>query len=350
MGPGNGIISIEFWDVTEKYFFVFGDRDKLPQIFQERQTENFQEGELKNIYRKFPDGAVRLVVDADDELFAGSRGAALACAIGLRFCQRFKQTEEGRRQHFDSIIKRFAHNFIKFQTRFKGNFNRLISDKARSRPYSEFQEEVRRRIEENTNQAAHDVCQISHRAVDLDAQIETLRIISGYADVPSQSSRIKVSLQKTIHRLINPFVEEFQKKKIEIKNEIPQATTGDEKTLIEPSLFNAAFWQLLDNVSKYALEGTTVTVSADLRSRPQKMEINMISICIDPDEEEAVFFEGTKGRHSGTKGESGIGLFIVKKALKLMGAQIHVKNEGFVEEKYGYRYCRHKFSVEFAVN
>lgn len=344
----DGISFFQLWDATGRIVANYGEEHNLPVAFQLRPNENFREAGLQNVYRKTDNGSVRLVIEEANPLFQGSAARARACAIYLSLIPKLHQVERSQRQHFDAIIKRFAHNLIKLQTRFKGNFSRLISDTARSRPFSEFQDEVKRRIESNTLMAAQDVCQMSHRAVDLDAQIETLRIISGFADSAAPSSPIRVNLQKTIHRLANPFINELRKKGVEIDVSIPSVVSGEEKVIVIPELFNAAIWQLLDNASKYVLRDTPINISANLDSRPQMLGIVMTSICIDEDELELVFLEGRKGRHSGNRAGSGIGMFIVKKALELMNAKISVHNEGFESNHEGFKYCKHRFVIEFA--
>ena len=349
MPENDDVVAFQLWDANGKQVVSTGEFQRLPLSFQQRPTENFHESKLRNIYRKKDIGAVRIVTHENDPLFQGTKGVARACAVYLSLIPRFRQIEINQRQHFDSIIKRFTHNLIKFQTRFKGNFNRLISDNARSRPFNELQKEVKARIEGNTSIAAQDVCQMSHRAVDLDAQIDTLRVISGFADSARAESPIRVKLQQTIFRLSNPFIDELNRKSISLIVNIPSATSGEEKVLVAPGLFNAAIWQLLDNASKYALDGTQINITAELRSRPQKLVIAMTSVCVDEDEKEKIFLEGYRGRNAGNKAENGIGLFIVRKALGLMGARVHFENEGFVEEKNGFKYCKNKFTIEFAV-
>lgn len=344
----DGVVFFRLRDTTERVVAEYGEERGLPASFPLRPGENFVEAGLRQIYRKTDEGSVRLVVKETSPLFIGNSARARACAVYLSLIPKLRQVERSQRQHFDSIIRRFAHNLIKLQTRFKGNFNRLISDAARSRPFSELQDEVKRRIESNTLMAAQDVCQMSHRAVDLDAQIETLRIISGFAESAAPSSPIKVNLQKTIHRLANPFVNELREKGVEINVNIPSTVSGDEKVMVVPELFNVAIWQLLDNASKYTLKDMPINIGAVLDSRPQILEITMTSVCIDNDELESIFLEGYKGHHSGKKAGNGIGMFIVKKALGLMNAKISVRNESFEEERDGFKYCKHKFLIEFA--
>lgn len=342
------IVFFQLWDNTGKSVGFNGNLDKLPIIFSKNETDNFQDSGYRNIYRKTELGAVRLIVDSNNELFQGSKMVSRVCAIYFGLIPYLKNIESKQRQHFDAIIKRFAHNLIKFQLRFKGNFDRLISDSSRSRPFSEFKDEVQKRIESNISMAAKDVCEMSHRAVDLDAQIDTLRVISGYADTAMKEEPIRANLKKTIFRLTNPFVCELGKRGIEFEINIEPAKSGANKVLVAPNLFNAAIWQLLDNASKYALNNKKIIITSNLENKPHQLDISMVSVCIDTDEEELVFLEGRRGRNAGNKAENGIGLFIVKKALNLMGASIKVKNEGFVCDDNGFKYCQHRFSIIFS--
>jgi len=346
----NNIIFFQLWDDIGKIIASSGNLEKLPAKFSQHETDNFQDSGFRNIYRKAELGALRIVVKDDDELFQGHKMISRVCAVYFGLIPYLKQIENKQRQHFDSIIRRFAHNLIKFQLRFKGNFDRLISDSARSRPFSEFKEEVQRRIESNTSMAAIDVCQMSHRAIDLDAQIDTLRVISGYADMAMKESKIMANLQKTVFRLTNPFIEEFRNRGIEFEIDIKPSKSGANKVFIAPNLFNAAVWQLLDNASKYALDNNNIIITSDLENKPPQLSISMVSVCIDEDEEELVFLEGRRGRNAGNKAENGIGLFIVKKALNLMGAGICVKNEGFICEDKTFKYCKHSFIITFSTS
>ena len=178
----NDIIFFELWNEKGELIIRSGQMDLLPEELIVNPQENFKAKGFRNAYRKTPKGAVRIIVNEKNEFFQGTASIQRACIIYLSFIPKLKQIETSQRQSFDTIIRRFSHNLIKFQKRFKDNFSRLISDKSRARPYSEFKAEVERRMLENTSVAANDICQMSHRAIDLDAQIETLRIIGGYVD------------------------------------------------------------------------------------------------------------------------------------------------------------------------
>lgn len=347
------IILFELWNEKGDLVVRNGRLDLLPEEFAARTKDNFTIKGFRNAYRANAEGSVRIVVSEKNKFFQGTASIQRACIIYLSFIPKLKQIETSQRQSFDAIIRRFSHNLIKFQTRFKDNFSRLISDKSRARSYADFKGEVERRILENTSVAAHDVCQMSHRAIDLDAQIETLRIIGGYAD--NTGTFLATDLKRAMYRLTNPFVDELSKRKIGINIDIDSALSANNKINVVHSLFNAAIWQLLDNICKYSLSDSTINITAELNSKTKKMMISMISICIDEDELEKVFLENYQGRHVKKenedgigKGGTGIGMFIVRKALSFMRAKIKISNEGFEKELNGHSFCRYAFTVEFS--
>lgn len=349
----DGIVYFELWDSAGTPLAKGGSTEGFHQDLTQKYKSNFVSGSLRNAFRENEHGAVRIVVNKGHPDFQGNRSIRRACGIYLSIIPRIKQFRDSERQHFDSIIRRFAHNLIKFQKRFKDNFARLISDKARARPYKEFHQEVERRIKSNTSIAANDICQMSHRAIDLDAQIETLRILGGYAD--ASGTFLNADLAKAMFRLTNPFIDELKGRGVAVDVNIDTADSAKFRVPVVHGLFNAAVWQLFDNISKYAMRDSKVTISAELKSSPQKLYISTTSVSIEKDEVELIFLEGRRGKNiksgaagiQGTEG-SGIGMYIVRKALSLMKAYISVSNEGFEKEKDGCPYSRHLFTITFA--
>jgi len=341
------IIVLRVQDAEGVQVAAIGDISGLPNVFQENFEKNFSESGMRNIYRHTENGSVWLVVPEKSERFQGSKHISFACGIFLSLIPVFKQAEKKHRQHFDSIITRFSHNLVKFQRRFKDTFNFLAPDSARARPFVEFQDEVKKRIEENINKASSDVCHMAQRASDIDAQITILRIVSGYADSSIQIHKQKINLNKALYRLTNPFLRELNARNVSVKIKISEETGSLLKVSAVPEFFNVAIWQLFDNASKYVLNDTDINISAVLSAVPPRLEISMVSVCIDNDEKEKIFFEGYKGKYSGKKGQNGIGLYIVQKALKLMESKIFMQNDGDVCCVDGYKYCKNCFVIEF---
>jgi signal transduction histidine kinase len=74
----------------------------------------------------------------------------------------------------------------------------------------------------------------------------------------------------------------------------------------------------------------------------------MVSISIDPDEEEAIFIENIRGKNVKDSDGTGIGMYIAKKALKFMKANIYARNNGHLCEIEGIKYSRNVFTIEFS--
>jgi hypothetical protein len=178
----NDLTFLEIRDFNGKILLKDGDENCLPKDFLSAPIENLSVGRLKQAFRQNENGSVRLIFNKDNELFQGSRSIQRACFIYLSLIPKVKQIELSQRQSFEAIMRRFAHNLSKFQSRFKDSFFRLVPDGFRGKPFEDLKKEVKSRIESDIDAASYDVCQMSHRATDLDAQIETLRIISGFTD------------------------------------------------------------------------------------------------------------------------------------------------------------------------
>jgi signal transduction histidine kinase len=343
----DGIVFFELWDNKGKKIATVGNVAAFPSVFRDKPTENFTYDGYRNAYRETEQGSARLIIKTTNDLFQGNRAISRACAIYISLVPKFQKIIQSERQHSDAIITRFAHNLGKLQTRFKGNLSRLVPDKARARPYVELVEEVKKNMLENPERAAHDIAQMSHRATDLDAQLEALRIISEFAETSAPIKPIPADLRRVMFRLSSPFIEELRKKRVTVHQNIPSSAIEKEKVFIAHSLFNAAIWQLLDNASKYVLEGTEINIEAALNEPMQILTIEMVSVCIEENEYEHIFEERYKGRHAKNKAGSGIGMYIVRKALNLMGARISVVNLGHLCYKDGFAYCTHRFTIAF---
>lgn len=351
MEIGKDEILYQLYDTEGKLISESLKIKDLPEELSAKK-ENCVFENYKNVYRSNELGAVRLVFHVQNPELQGTKAAQRACKVYLSLVSKFKQLEHSCKQKSDVQIRRFSHNLIKFQSRFKGNFSRLIPDKARSLPYDEFKAEVQQRISNNISSAAHDVAQMSNRAVDLDAQIETLRILCGFT---GQEQRMyKVNLNKAMHRITNAFLDELSKKDIRVLFNIKGSIEDQEKVPVIHSYFNVAIWQLFDNISKYTLPKTDINLTANLESNPKTMSISMTSVCIDEDELEVIFRENRQGRNVNNeqntglgKDGMGIGMFVVRKALRLMGAKIEAVNSGFFKEEKNHRYCNQCFLITF---
>lgn len=282
---------------------------------------------IRHVYRENEKGEVRLIILDDKDLANSKKGIARIADAYLSLISPLKIIEKEQRSRFDQIIKRFAHNLVDLDKQLKGILYRLAPDSIREKTYAEMVENVKSRIEKDTNATAKDICQITHSAYDLEAQITSLRVISGIAEEIGPSF-INVNIYRTIYRLQQPYIEDLSKKKVSIINNINPAEAEKFKVRVDPQLLNVAISQFLNNAVKYTLPDSTVILSADFDSDECVIKIEMVSIYVEDDERDKIFFERYKGKNAQSVDGSGIGMFLIKSAFKIMGGNIKLISAG----------------------
>ena len=192
---------------------------------------------------------------------------------------------------------------------------------------------------------------MSFRATDLDAQIETLKVLGGFIQPPK--ILFPVNIKNAMYRLTNPFVQRLSQRAVNVTVNIIESGTHNARANIAHGLFNVSVWQMFDNACKYVMPETTIEITMDMLSPHKRLFIKMISVTIEEDELIKIFGENFRGRHAKNlenldgQESSGIGLHIVQKALKYMKAKIRAENRGFVVNLNGISYSTHVFSIEF---
>lgn len=315
--------------------------------FLGKEAENLRMKNARNVYRSSPQGSVRLIVSGDSELQKSNRTVSRIADVYLSLLPEFKKIKQSQRQHFDLIIKRFIHNLVEIQKRLKSSLEKLAPDSVREGHY----EDLVKKIEENITKDPHDssdkIGQIVQRTTDFDAQVAGLRVISGLAEEISPSI-IRINILNALFRFEQPYERDFEKKGVNFKIVIDAELAEKNRIPLDPSLLNVVFSQFFNNAVKYVRPDTNMTASAEFANGQCLLRIEMQSTCIDEDEVEKIFEENYKGRHSGDDAGDGIGMFTVRRALKIMGAHIKVlPDSGTTMNVNGRRYCQNIFIFEF---
>ncbi len=312
-----------------------------------KEKENVRIGNVRNAFREDADAEIQLVIVNDKELSNSTRGISRVAATYLSLVPQFLEIERRQRAHFDVIIGRFAHNLVDIDRKVKGHLERLAPDTLREKTYADFRDTVEERIKSNTQSAANDVCQIAHRATDLEAQIAGLRVISGLADEIAPSL-IDANILRTLRRLQQPFLSELEKKQIRIDNRIDMAEADRRKVRIDPQLLNVALSQFFNNAAKYALAGTAIVIDATFENEHCVVKVEMDSLLIEHYETNKIFQEKYKGRNAKKLPGNGIGMFMTRRALRIMKADIEVHPQAGTEQIVdGKKYCKNVFLLKF---
>lgn len=328
-----------------------GDIENCPvlNLFTGKECENIQVGKNRNVYRKVSDGSVRIVITDDDAICRSNRQRELMINVYLSLLPSFKEIERRNRQYFDWILGRFTHNLIKIQSSLKSQLQRLASDSAKAQSnYSSFKNEVERRIKGNTSSAAEDLCQVSNRLVDLDAQITGLRVISGLAE-KIKPSYVNANINTLLSRLTHPFAKDFSKLNVTIVNKVPNDTADKNKIRIDWQLFNFAMWHFFDNATKYTHPNSEIVFTASLQEKDIKtLRCEMLSLKIEKEESDKIYMEKYRGVNAKKIQGEGIGMFMTKKALNLMKATIEVQpDHSTCIDHNGSVYCKNTWIFTF---
>lgn len=301
--------------------------------------------EIRHVFRENDNGQVRLIIIGDEDLGNSTKGISRICDVYLGLIPKFTDIERSQRQHFDQIISRFAHNLVDLNKKLKINLERLAPDSTREKNYKDFLDSVEDKLSSNPRVAANDICQIAHSITDLEAQITSLRVISGLAD-EIEPSLININIQRVLFRLQQPFLSEFEKKNINIENKINSDDATRKKVCVDPQLFNVALSQIFNNAIKYMLPNTPLIINADFNTDTCIVNISMKSLCIESDEVEKIFEEKYKGRNAKDIEGSGIGMFLARRALKIMRGDVNAKSDcENIENINGKKYCQNTFRI-----
>lgn len=132
----------------------------------------------------------------------------------------------------------------------------------------------------------------------------------------------KENISELIQKLIEKF-KFFAGNKRVIKSEIQANIYGN----IDPEAFSAAVLNLLENAYKYSSEHSQITIQ--LKSSHEKISLSVIDegIGIAPEETQKIFNKFYRVGNENTRHTTGtgLGLFIVKKAVEAHGGKIYVK-------------------------
>ncbi len=276
------------------------------------------------LYRETSDFTLKVIcTDNDAKNLTSNKRRTLALDVLLSVAQQLKSIDTSQRQHFDAIIHRFIHNLVNVNRKLKGSLQSLASEKAKdSESETFFISEIKRRIENNTFNAAKVVSQVSKRTADLDSQVTGLRLISGFSE-GLKASLINIDLKQVVNRFILDLNDELEKTNSTASIDIRPGII----VRIDYDLLKFAFSQFIDNCSKYILPDSPLTFSVCKDSKKDiTIVCKMTSLKIDEGEINNIFIENTRGKEARkfTEG-NGLGMFMIRKAMTLMGGAIYAE-------------------------
>jgi len=308
------------------------------QLFESAPLENAQRGGFKNIVREYPQWIVRLIASDDDELLNSARAASRTADAYAEIAPVLN----GIKRDNKAAFKVFFHNLVTTHAQLQGEIEAIFPERLfiEAESHAEQTKVAREAIAENQNIAAGVLLEVMKRVVDLQAQIEGFKILTG--EVRPDFGRHNI--RKVLLRSLAAFYEQFRDADLHVKIYINEVNAATKQVRLDFKLFSVAMHHFLDNTAKYAKRGSEVHFSFD----PETMilEISMDSVRIETDEVEEIFKLGRPGKHAQAFPGEGIGMYMVGRALEIMDSRMDViPDQQSREIIMGVPYGRNRFLI-----
>ena len=138
-------------------------------------------------------------------------------------------------------------------------------------------------------------------------------------------SKKSQNIKKILLNIVSPFLKDFESNGVEIVYTFKDEYALQNKIEIDYKLFNLAYSNFIDNAIKYTMPNSKIIVNFTKSPDSFFISITMTSIRIDQDEKENVFDEGYSGRYAEADAGDGIGMSVIRKALRLTGISIQIE-------------------------
>lgn len=202
---------------------------------------------------------------------------------------------------------------------------------------------VKKILEKDVTQSARTFLDILKRVVDLQAQIEGFKILSGERKPDIGEHNIL----KVIQNIIYPFYAELLSNHVSIKWHINPEVAETKKVKTDYKALNVILHHLLTNAVKYTKPYSCIDIN--FNERNLELSFSMKSIRIERDELTKIFDLGYCGKNvpSASAGE-GVGMFMVKKAADLLKIEVSIEPDysAHIEEVGDVKYSPNEFVLK----
>lgn len=312
------------------------------QILYSNLSDISQETKVRTISRTSGNIDITIAASGSDSRILGSkRHLHDAVAIIERFVDATDKVEQ--KQGNDYTI--LSHNLITTHSRLQDILGSIVPEEslANAKDHTEQVAIVKRLLGKDITQTASVYLDILKRVVDLQAQIEGFKILSGdrKPDIGEHN------ILKVIQNVIHPFYAELLLNNVSFKWHIDPKVAESKKVKTDYKALNVILHHLLTNAAKYAKPYSCIDIDFDLEAL--ELSFSMKSIRIEKDELSKIFDLGYCGKNvpSSLAGE-GVGMYMVKKATKLLGMEFVIIPDysAHVEDVNGIKYRPNKFILK----
>lgn len=249
---------------------------------------------------------------------------------------------------YNSFADRFKaqiHTFRNIQAQMKQKIEGLLGNDMLSLHRKSHKEKIEYTlsvIKEAPEVACETILFLQKRIIELEAHTLSFEIIHMGENVPLEIK--SHNFPRVIHNIFSAFEESFDQIGVTFRFAFGSDTGENFNINFDYKIVNTALYNIFDNAYKYIMPYGEIRffIARD------KFIITMKSLRIEKEEKERIFELGFRGKNALHTEGSGIGMYVVNKALKLNGMSIKLEPDYSDVETYDNRqYVLNKFIIDF---
>lgn len=275
---------------------------------------NYRNGEgIKSVEENFEDCSIWFVVEGRDDLLKSAK-------LFLKTLNVYKIAALDVWRYHKTQIDSYSHTITTIQGQIRQKIEGFANDdKFYGDSYSDSIESISEHIKSDIMSAADLICYTHKRINDLRAHLLGVEVV--HAGEHYKVNFDKVSLKRALLNQCTPFLCQFEEKSVNLRYFFDEKYEID----VDKNMFSLIMYNFFSNAVKYTKP------NSELRFQYKQgcLDISMISLKIEKSEIGEIFNEGVRGKHSLETSGKGVGLFVLKKALELMG-----KDNMYIDPEY----------------
>ncbi len=296
----------------EEGHFAFFKKCKLQNETFVSESKKYRHGILHD-----ESGSAYLITD-DKEVVDRPRLFKEKLRVQLELIPIIKNINRSIRDKVDTHTRRLLHNLASLNGHnIQEIFNLISEEELREKKDNRKKfilQKVKERIE-NIPEAFMHIMK-NNAAIKMEFSVfEKLR------EINPKIKKTKHRIRKAIMNILHIFFQDFGDLGIKI-----QVDETDIEIYLDFEVFQVALYHLIDNATKYAMKESDINIRFVKEEETFNIVIEMISLRIKEEEKDKItqeYFCGESAKKVGKNGQ-GIGMFIVKRVLKLNGAHLEI--------------------------
>jgi K+-sensing histidine kinase KdpD len=188
------------------------------------------------------------------------------------------------------------------------------------------------KIKENPELAAETIVFIQKRVIELDAHISSFELIH-------MGNKIKLDVRehnfpKVIRNVLSSFDDKFNTIGVTYNFAFDQEVGDEFYSFFDYKTINTALYNIFDNAFKYIMPHSEIRLFISDR----KIIFSMRSLRIEREEIDKIYQLGYRGVNSQETDGSGVGMYVIKKALEINNMSIRVESDLSDQQAYNNQY------------